>query len=131
MHGVEYVGVAALATAADVLTVTVLRRGVGLPILASVAAGFAANVLVGFSLQRLLVFRRSQQTLRRATWRYAVLVGSNVVIGVGGVSAAVDAGWPYLGARLASSVVIVALNYVALRTWVFPGGVPTASDVRA
>jgi len=125
-HGLEYLGVAAIATAADVGTV-LLCRAQDLLLFLAVALGFAANVVVGFVLQRFFVFRGSRRTLRAATWRYGALVGSNVLIGVGGVTLVVEAGSPYLLARLVSSALIVALNYAALRWWVFPG----ASRIRA
>lgn len=112
-----YALVIVVCTGLDVTCVFVLRKW--LPLLLAVLAGFLAQVVGSYVLSRRLVFLRATRGHANASWRFAVLVGVNVLIGVGGVTAMASAGMPYLGARALSSAVLVPLNFVVAGTWVF------------
>lgn len=116
---VSYALVMAVGTGLDVTCATLLLRVDELPVLVAVGAGFLANVVSGYVLGRWLVFRSAQHAARKSVPRYAVVVGLNVMVAVGGVSLLVSAGVPYLVARLASTAVLVPTNYVVMRQWVF------------
>ena len=109
----------AVGTALDVACQTTVRDIPGVPLVVAVMAGFSANLTSGYLMSRYIVFQARQTDLVRSSVRYALLVGLNVFLGIVGVTALVAEGWPYVGARLAASVVLVPTNYVVLRTWVF------------
>jgi putative flippase GtrA len=111
--------VMAVGTGLDVVCVTLLRRTPGVPLLLAVGCGFLANVVSGYLLGRRFVFRSARHTARKSMPRYAVVVALNVLVAIGGVTLLVSDGLPYLGARVLASVLLVPLNYVAMRSWVF------------
>jgi putative flippase GtrA len=112
-----YVLVIGMSTGLDVALVLITRRL--LPLLVAVLLGFVGNVTSGYLLSRRFVFLRATARHVSATWRFAVLVGLNVGVGVLAVTALVSEGVPYLLARVISSGVLVPTNYVVMRTWVF------------
>ena len=112
-----YVAVILTCTGLDVGCVLVLRQV--LPLLLAVATGFVANVVTGYVLSRRFVFLRATAPHASASWRFGVLVGINVAVGVFAVTFLVAHGLPYLAARVLSSGVLVPTNYVVMRTWVF------------
>jgi putative flippase GtrA len=85
------------------------------PVVAS-PVSFLTSVLVNYFANRQFVFRSRR---RGAYWRYATLVGLNLVLGTGIVAAGVMIGMHPLLAKLVSMVVIVVFNYVSMRNWVF------------
>jgi putative flippase GtrA len=114
---VAYLLVIGISTGIDVGLVLTSRRV--LPLLLAVLLGFAGNVTSGYVLSRHFVFLRATARHASATWRFAVLVGVNVAIGVLVVTVMVSQGVPYLLARVISSGVLVPTNYVVMRSWVF------------
>jgi putative flippase GtrA len=118
-HALTYLGVYGLCTVLDVGMVALTHLLLGWPLLVAVALGFTTNVVSGFVLGRLVVFPGSRTRLGTASWRYAVLTGVNVLVGVGGVTVVVSHGFNYLIARVTASGFLLALNYVVMRWWVF------------
>ena len=112
-----YVVVILTCTGLDVGCVVVLRHV--LPLLFAVGTGFVANVLTGYVLSRRLVFLRATKRHAGASWRFGVLVGINVAVGVFMVTFLVAQGLPYLVARVLSSGLLVPTNYIVMRSWVF------------
>jgi putative flippase GtrA len=118
-HALTYLAVAGACTALDLGTVALTRLLLDLPLLVAVGLGFGANVGSGLLLSRRHVFPGGRSRLSTASWRYAVLVVANVLVGVGAVTAVVAQGTSYLLARLGSSALLVAVNYAVMRWWVF------------
>jgi putative flippase GtrA len=118
-HALTYLGTYGTCTAFDVGVMATTRLALGWPPFVAVTLGFMTNVTAGFVLGRMIVFPGSRTRLGTASWRYAVLAGFNVLIAVGGVTAAVVQGVNYLLARLVASVGLVVVNYVVMRWWVF------------
>lgn len=108
-----------IGTVLDVALVYVLHGVLGAPWLLSVFSGWFTSTCVGFLLNHHFVFHDGQASLRQASWRYAVLVGLNLGVGVGLVTLVVEQGAPYLPTRLVSSAVLVATNFAVNRGWVF------------
>jgi putative flippase GtrA len=107
------------ATLLDLISVSLVRYVLHAPWFIAVATGFAANVTSGFVLNRMFVFDDGHASLRTATWRYGVLFAFNALVGIGGVTVLIDHGWPYIVARLTSSVFLVITNFIVSKLWVF------------
>lgn len=111
----SYLIVGGLSAAIDAGIYTLLLwLGVN-PVLAS-PASFLTSVFFNYFINRAVVFADSRPG---TYWRYAIVVAFNVVLGTGIVAAGVALGVNPLVAKGASMVVIVAFNFVVLRTWVF------------
>jgi putative flippase GtrA len=119
LHALTYLGVYGLCTVLDVGMVALTHLLLGWPLLVAVALGFTTNVACGFVLGRLVVFPSSRTRLGTASWRYAVLTGLNVLVGIGGVTLVVSEGLNYVIARLCASGSLLVVNYVVMRWWVF------------
>lgn len=85
------------------------------PVIAS-PTSFLSSVLFNYFLNRAVVFSDSRPG---TYWRYALVVAFNVALGTGIVAAGIAFGLHPLVAKAVSMVVIVAFNFVVLRTWVF------------
>ena len=85
------------------------------PVLAS-PASFLTSVFFNYFGNRTVVFSASRPG---TYWRYAVAVAFNVVLGTAIVAGGIALGLHPLLAKGVSMVVIVAFNFVILRTWVF------------
>jgi putative flippase GtrA len=112
-----YLLVILISTGLDVGCVLLLRQL--LPLLVAVLSGFLANVLSGYLLSRRFVFLRATARHASASWRFGVLVGLNVAVGVFAVTFLVAHGLPYIAVRLLSSGLLVPTNYLVMRSWVF------------
>lgn len=96
----------------------------GAPVVLASAAGLACGAVVNFLLNRMTF--GGPVAARTAVARYAVLYLVNVVV----VSAAVDAGlhlagqsvghaWAVVGAKVLATAVMLPVNTLAYRRWVF------------
>ncbi|MCW2606212.1 MAG: hypothetical protein JWO60_905 [Frankiales bacterium] len=110
--------VAGTGTALD-LTAALLLLRAGVPVVLGVAVGWSCNVGSGYVLNRRVVFPDGTATVASSARRYAYLVALNALVGVGGVSLAVELGTPYVLARVVSSILLVLTNLVLSRYWVF------------
>lgn len=96
----------------------VLLTRLGLvPPLAS-ALSFSMGFVINYSGNRDLAFRGRATT--GALRRYALLVVFNLGLSTALVAGLIHIGAAPLAAKVASMVLIAALNFVALRLWVFP-----------
>ena len=127
---VRFLVTSGAGTLCDVGLVLVTQRA-GWPVMLSVACGWCTSLIVGFALNRSWVFRSPGGAGARSAVRYLALSALNAVVAIVGVAAVVDRGVPYLAARLASSVILVVLNFVVCRYWVFRPPVPGPALVDA
>lgn len=81
------------------------------------AMGFSAAFVVNYLGNRDLVFRRASHGSLR---RYFILVGVNLALSTAGVAVLVYVGLTPLASKLTTMVVVAAVNFVVLRSWVFP-----------
>ena len=86
------------------------------PVLAS-AVSFMSAFGVNYGGNRQIVFRARGQ--RGTLWRYVVLVVVNLGLSAAFVAAGLAVGFGPILAKLVSIVAIAAINYVAMRWWVF------------
>ncbi len=114
---VAFAGVGAVSALVDA-GVFSLVYALGLrPAWLASACGFAAAFAVNYSGNRSLVFRARHSA--GALRRYVVLVGANLALSSGLVAGLVAIHVEAHIAKFASMVVIAALNYVVMRSWVF------------
>lgn len=115
--GLAFVGVGIVSAIVDA-GVFSLAYALGLrPAALASACGFLAAFAVNYSGNRAIVFRVRHSG--RALRRYVVLVVVNLALTTGIVAALVRIGSePHL-AKLVSMVVVAAVNFVAMRAWVF------------
>jgi putative flippase GtrA len=116
---VRFVLVNGVGTIVDVSLVFLLAKVLAAPLLLAVFCGWLSSVLLGFNLNRRLVFPDGQASLFAASTRYVILVAFNMLVGVGGVTLLVSHGWNYVLTRLLSSTFLVIVNFLATRWWVF------------
>jgi putative flippase GtrA len=98
--------------------VFLLLHRMGLQPAAASAAGFLSAFLVNYRGNRDFVFRSGHAP--GALSRYVILVAVNLGLSSGGVWLLVGGGLQAWAAKLTTMVMIAAMNYVAMRLWVFP-----------
>ncbi|MDR1798620.1 MAG: GtrA family protein, partial [Bifidobacteriaceae bacterium] len=113
-------GAVGAASAVVDLGVFLLLCRAGLVPWAASALSFLAAFVVNYRGNRDLVFRAGK--VPGALRRYVVLVGFNWVMSTALVAALTWARLPGWGAKLISMVLVAAINFVALRAWVFQEG---------
>lgn len=90
----------------------------GVPPAAASGAGFISAFAVNYRGNRDLVFNAGQ--VPGALSRYAVLVVVNLGLSTAGVWLLVGGGLLPWAAKLTTMVTVAAINFVAMRHWVFP-----------
>ena len=98
----------------------------GIPPAAASATGFISAFVLNYRGNRDLVFDAGQ--VPGALPRYVVLVVVNLGLSTAGVWLLVGAGLAPWAAKLTTMVMVAAINFLALRRWVFP---PRAADLDA
>jgi len=119
------IGLASAAIDGGVFLV-LLRTGLD-PALAS-AAGFSSAFVVNYRGNRDLVFDAGR--VPGALSRYAILVVVNLGLSSAGVWLLVNGGLVPWAAKLTTMTVIAAINFVAMRQWVFPARTKDPDTVR-
>jgi putative flippase GtrA len=107
-----------LSVAADVGVLSLLHSGLGVRLLWSTLAAYAAGLSVNYSLNRNWTFR-ARAGHRRTLVRYATLVGVNVVSTLVLVLGLTHLGLYYLVGKLIAVVINAGMNFLAGRYWVF------------
>lgn len=94
------------------------------PVLAS-AISFMSAFAVNYGGNRRLVFRAAGSG---SLWRYITLVIVNLGLSAGLVALGILVGLSPVAAKVVSIIVIAAVNYVVMRTWVFRDRSPRPTD---
>lgn len=121
-----------LSWGVDFAILWLLSVPLGLPIALSAATGFIVSGVVNFAANR-VVFRARGGDARRQVVRYLVLFGVNLALTTIFVPIATDAltelvpdlGWRVLLGKLLVSAVLILLNVVIYKLWVFRPEEPT------
>jgi putative flippase GtrA len=103
----------------DIAVVTLVHGAFGLPLVLAVTTGYGVALSLGFLLNRALNFRVHGE-VGRQTGRYLVVVGTNFVVLLLGVTTLLSsAGVPYQLSRLVAGACEGVFMYVAMRWFVF------------
>ena len=111
-----------VTTAVGFAVIAALDVGLHVPPAAANAAGYAVGIPLGFALNRRFVFRH-RGAISRAGLKYiaAIVLGlalNQIVLRLAGL--ALGPGAPqHLAAQLAGMATYTAVNFLALRVWVF------------
>lgn len=111
------VGGASVVVDAGLLYILHGRLGMWLP--PATAIAFLAGFLVNFGLNRQWSFGSTTGALRPQLIRYLALVAANLLVTVGLVQALTWLGAPYLVAKVATTALLSAVNYVISKKWIF------------
>lgn len=115
---IKFAGIGAIGT---VVHWSVLVIGVSLmardPV-SSTTAGALAGALVNYSLNYRFTFASSARH-RDALPRSLILVAAGIVSNGAIVAVLSRIGLHYLGAQLTATLIVLAINYAASKTWVF------------
>ena len=114
---VTFLAVGLTSAAIDGGVFLILQR-MGLPPAPASAASFLSAFAVNYRGNRDLVFDFGPAP--GALRRYAVLVAVNLGLSSGGVWLLVGAGLAPWAAKVTTIAAIAAINFVAMRLWVFP-----------
>jgi len=107
-----------LTSAAIDAGVFLLLNHLGVPPAAASAISFLSAFLVNYRGNRDFVFKAGQAT--GALPRYITLVAINLALSSAGVWLLVGTGLQPWAAKLTTIITIAAINFVAMRLWVFP-----------
>lgn len=97
--------------------VYLLLTWIGVHPVAASAISFMSAFVVNYGGNRRVVFRARGQS--GTLWRYIVLVIVNLGLSAAFVAAGLAVGLGPITAKIVSIVLIAAINYVAMRYWVF------------
>lgn len=106
------------SVAVDVGTLALLHSVAQAPLLAATLGGFAAGVIVNYTLNRNWTFK-SDRDHRQTLARYVVLLGVNFALTLSIVLGLTDLGLYYLLSKLIAVSAISLVNFFAGRSWVF------------
>jgi putative flippase GtrA len=107
-----------LTSAAIDAGVFLALHSMGTPPAAASAVGFLSAFAVNYRGNRDLVFNFSRAP--GALSRYAILVAINLGLSSAGVWLLVGSGLLPVAAKLITMVMVAAINFAAMRLWVFP-----------
>ncbi len=116
--GVRFVAVGLLSLAVDFGVYVVLYRLTPVGVSVAAALGYTAAFVVNFGLNRSWVFG-SMAAVRAQVPRYLLLVLLNLAATVVAVTWLVRHGAEYRLAKLGVAAVLAAVNFQAMRHWVF------------
>jgi putative flippase GtrA len=105
--------------AVDLLLLTALHGGLGLPLGAAVTGGYACAFGLGFGLNRWLNFRSHAPVGRQMGWYVLAVVVNYAVVLLGVTEVLTALGVPYQLARVAAGAAEAVFMYCALRWVVF------------
>jgi putative flippase GtrA len=114
----RYVAVGMLSVAVDVGSLTILRSGLGVPLLLATTVAFVVALCVNYTLNHVWAFDVDGFVGRRMA-RYAVLVAINYTVTIAMVTGLTALGVFYLLAKAVSVAVTAAVNFTGYRLWVF------------
>ena len=120
----RFIGVGVVATAVDFGLLTFLHGLLGWDVVLSAVLAFLAAFGVNFSLNRRWTFRADGTAPAGQLVRFTTLVAANTVVTGLGIGVLTSHGVGYLVAKCLLTAVIVAVNYVVMRTWVFRPAAP-------
>jgi putative flippase GtrA len=116
----RFLALGLIAGVCDVTTFWLLHTQVGAPVVLSSAAAWSLASTVLFVIARLWVFPDAQTALPVSSARFVALIAGNGFVTVSVTTLLVGSlGLPYIGVRIAMSAVIIPLNYLISRRWVF------------
>jgi putative flippase GtrA len=120
LHGSvpRYLGVGILSYAVDLGLLALCYSVFGLPLWLATSVGFWTSFLVNFGLNRSVTFRSRGRKLPQLV-KYSLLVSLNYLASIGLVSLAEAIGAGYAVGKTVSVGILVVVNYLAYRYWVF------------
>ncbi|MCW2542611.1 MAG: hypothetical protein JWM40_163 [Frankiales bacterium] len=107
-----------LSVAVDFAVLTLLHGVLDVELVLSASLGYAASLVINYSLNHAWVFQSSGDHRRRLV-KYGSLVVVNYALTIGIVSGLVAVGVFYLIAKLVVVVINALLNFTLFRSWVF------------
>jgi putative flippase GtrA len=114
----RFVVVGGASVVVDAGLLYVLHGLLELGLEAATALAFLAGFVVNFALNRQWAFA-STGRLRRQVTAYLALVAANLLVTVALVRALTVLGVMYLAAKVLTTAVLSAVNYVVSRKWIF------------
>jgi putative flippase GtrA len=114
----RFVVVGGASVVVDAGLLYALHGLLGLGLEAATALAFLAGFVVNFALNRQWAFA-STGRLRRQVTAYLALVAANLLVTVVLVRALTVLGVMYLAAKVLTTAVLSAVNYVVSRKWIF------------
>ena len=116
----RFLAVGVLVTIVDFSVLTILHGFLGWDVILSVVLAYLAAFVVNFTLSRTWTFQASGAGSGGQLVRFTALVAANILATAGGMAMLTGLGLHYLMAKVLLTAVIVAVNYVVMRRWVFP-----------
>ena len=117
---VRYLATGALGASLNVVVAVILTEYVGLNYLVSLAICSAMVIVVGFFLNRSWTFRKRGTNVAAEFFRYALVTGINVPVGLVACAVLVNfAKIPYAYAIAIVAVAFAPVTYVIHRAWTF------------
>ena len=116
---VRYVIVGGLSFAVDFTVFITAYRFTGLGAAGSAALGYSSAFILNFGMNRSWVFVAMGGRVGRQFLRYLTLVGANLLITAIGVGTLVARGVDYRISRICVAAIVVLINFVIMRLWVF------------
>jgi putative flippase GtrA len=121
---VRFLVTGGLSYLVDVGTLVALNSGAGWSVAAATTGAYVVAFFFTFTLNRLWVFRASEDSATGQVARYLVLVGVNYLVTLAIVVGLTALGVPVVVAKTASTVVIALSNFLVYRHWVFRAAAP-------
>ncbi len=130
-QGVRFALAGGTVMAVYVTTTTLLASGFGLPFQIALAVGYTVSLVLHFTLQRTFVWTRHEGfalPLEHQAARYLLNAGAQYGITAASVAVLPKAlGWPIELVYLATTGVVVSVNFFVFRHGVFHAAAPGAS----
>jgi dolichyl-phosphate beta-glucosyltransferase len=116
----KYCVVGALGTTIDVAVLWVLVHFGGLPVLAATSISFVVSVVNNFILNKIWTFRSTSSNYRKLFVKFIIVSAGGLLITNGCMGALVHGlGVWYIHAKLITSVLVLAWNFLANKYWTF------------
>lgn len=116
----------ALVVVVDYGVLIILHGALSLDVTISAVIAFLCAFVVNFTVNRTWTFRAGGAPGGPLV-RFTVLVAANTVVTALGMWWLTNLGMHYLGAKTTLVAVIVPVNFVVMRVWVFPRSTPVGA----
>lgn len=123
----RYLTVGMTVVVVDFGLLTVLHAWWGVNVVVASVVAFMAAFGVNFGLNRGWTFQASGQPAPGQLVRFTILVAANTLVTAVGMGGLTALGLNFLVAKLLITAVIVSVNYVVMRRWVFRPDSPLTS----
>ncbi|ULQ46832.1 GtrA family protein [Flagellatimonas centrodinii] len=116
----RFLMVGATATAAHYLVLTALVEGGALQAVPATIAGFLTGAVIGYACNRRFTFD-SHRPHREGVPRFVLMLAVGCLLNALVMALLVHGvGWHYLPAQVIATGLVLVVNYLSLRYWVFP-----------